>query len=315
MDALTDILKTVSLQGSVFCRSELTAPWGIAFSAGDAAQFHVVRRGRCWLSVDETGHVDPPLRLDAGDLVMLPKGQAHVMRDDPRTPPTPLMQLLRRDSPDSCGPLVFGGGGESVTLVCGYFRFLSGVVHPLLSILPSVVVLRGEGGRARSWLESTLGLMAEEAVAARPGREKLIDRLTEVLFIQVLREHLEEQGATAPSWLAALKDEQMAAALGMMHRQPDLPWTIQELASRVAMSRSAFCTRFRELVGEPPLQYLTRWRMEVAASHLREARLTLPEISTRVGYQAEAAFSKVFKRLWGMAPGQYRRELSGTMRP
>jgi AraC-like DNA-binding protein len=128
------------------------------------------------------------------------------------------------------------------------------------------------------------------------------------MFIQVLRAHLAVQTDTDPSWLTGLQDEQIAAALGLIHRQPGDRWTVDQLAARAGMSRSAFSTRFRSLVGEPPLAYLTRWRMQVAADHLRDAQLTLPEIADRVGYRAEAAFSKVFKRLWGVAPGQFRRQ-------
>jgi len=303
MDALTDILKTVHLHGSVYCRSELTAPWGMTLPASDWAQFHVVRRGRCWLLIegeDADGAPQSPLLLEAGDLVVLPKGTAHALVDDPQTRPEPLMDLLARHmSEDSKGPLTFGGSGDAVTLVCGYFQFQAGAVHPLLSILPPLITLRGEGGRARSWLEST---------AARPGGETLVDRLTEAMFIQVLRAHLEQHRDAGPSWLTGLRDEQIAAALGLIHRHPGDRWTVEQLATRVGMSRTAFSTRFRGLVGEPPLSYLTRWRMQVAANHLRDTRLTMPEIAHCVGYQGEAAFAKVFKRLLGLAPGQFRRQ-------
>ncbi len=312
MDALADILETVHLSGSVYCRSELSSPWGMGLPASDAAQFHVVRRGRCWLRMEDE-RLGEPLRMEAGDMVMLPRGNAHALADDPATPATLLPELIatHAKSPGpicSRSPLTFGGGGEPTTIICGYFRFDTGAVHPLLSVLPQVVYLRGEGGRAHSWLETTLDLIAAEATSERAGGEALINRLTEALFIQVVRAHLEEQTQPDPSWLAGLRDPQIADALGLIHRELGANWTVDALAARIGMSRSGFSARFRALVGEPPLQYLTRWRMQVAANHLRHDRLSLAEIAEAVGYQAEASFSKVFKRFAGVAPGTYRRQ-------
>jgi len=251
-----------------------------------------------------------PQLLEAGDLVMLPRGHAHALSDDPSTPATPLMELIDKHlaGADHC-PMVCGGGGDPTTLVCGYFTFDASQVHPLLTVLPPLVVVPGEGGRARSWLESSLDLVAAESVTDRPGSEILVDRLTEALFILILRSFLEEREGCNPSWMRGLRDPQIARALGMIHRQPDKRWSVEELAAGAAMSRSAFSTRFRELVGEPPLAYLTRWRMHMAANHLRDDQLTMLEVAQRVGYQAEASFSKVFKRAWGVAPGAYRRQL------
>jgi AraC-like DNA-binding protein len=310
LDALADLLETVHLKGSVYCRSELSAPWGMALPCGDTARFHVVRRGRCFL-LDEAPGSEAVL-LEAGDVVMLPGGGAHVLADDPASPATPLMDLIagqhsEAEPASSPGPLVHGGGGERVTLICGYFRFDAGAAHPLLSVLPPMVYVRGEGGRARSWLESTLDLITEETMNGRPGGETLINRLTEALFIQVVRAHLEEQQRPDPSWLAGLRDPHIALALGLIHRDPRQAWTVDTLAVRVGMSRSAFSVRFRDLVGEPPLAYLTRWRMHVAANQLREGRLTLQEVAEAVGYQAEASFNKAFKRLLGVTPGAFRR--------
>ncbi len=314
MDALADILETVHLSGSVYCRSELTAPWGMALPASDTAQFHAVRRGRCWLLQTEEP-VAEPLRLEAGDMVVLPRGTAHVLADDPATPAEPLEQLIAchvsaAGPSDSPGPLAFGGGGDPTALICGYFQFDTGAVHPLFSGLPPVVYLRGEGGRALSWLESSLDLIADETTAGRPGGETLVNRLTEALFIQVIRAYLEESARPDPSWLAGLRHPQIAGALGLIHREPGVRWTVDALAAQVGMSRSAFSAKFRTLVGEPPLQYLTRWRMQIAANHVQDDRLSLSEIAEAVGYQAEASFSKVFKRLLGVAPGAYRKRSS-----
>jgi hypothetical protein len=177
MDALTDVLESVHLSGSVYCRSELTAPWAMRISASKTAQFHVVRRGRCWLRLDERPGLEPE-RLEGGDVVLLPQGDAHTLIACYLPPAGPSGKPA---------PLCYGGGGEPLTLVCGYFTFDAGAVHPLLSVLPALVLVQGEAGRARSWLESTLDLIAYEATSGRPGGETLINRLTEALFIQVLR--------------------------------------------------------------------------------------------------------------------------------
>jgi AraC-like DNA-binding protein len=307
MDALSELLKTIHLIGSVYCRSELSAPWGMALPTSDAARFHVVRRGRCRLRFDQ-GSETPPILLEAGDVVLLPKGDFHILSDDIATPAEPLMELLTRHlPPDTCGPLTFGGGGEKVTLICGYFQFDTGVAHPLLSVLPKVLSVHGNGGRAHSWLESTLDLIAEEAGVDRPGSESLINRLTEALFIQVVRAHIEEETHAQASWLAGLSDPKIARVLGFVHREPHVGWTVDTLASRAGMSRSAFSQRFRDLVGEPPLQYLTRWRMHVAATRIREGQMSLAQVAEAVGYEAEAGFSRVFKRMIGVSPGAYRR--------
>jgi AraC-like DNA-binding protein len=243
--------------------------------------------------------------------LVLPLGDPHVLVDSRGSRAEPLESILACQSSDGDpGPLVYGGGGEPVTLICGYFELEAGAVHPLFGVLPPVILLRGEGGHASSWLESTLDLIAEESTAGRPGGETLVDRLTEAMFIQVLRGYLDQQGTLAPSWLAGLRDQGIGRALGLIHRRPDARWTVEELASRAGMSRTSFSTRFRDLVGEPPLQYLTRWRMQVAAGRLRRTDSPLPEIAGQVGYQTEASFSKVFKKLWGISPGAYRRGLT-----
>jgi AraC-like DNA-binding protein len=248
-------------------------------------------------------------------MVVLPRGHAHQLTDHPDTPAILLPELLHGDcglraagASDRGGccntPLRHGGGGQPTMLVCGYFRFDRGRIHPLLSVLPPLLLVRGEGGRARPWLESILDLIAAEATTPRAGSEILINRLTEALLIQVIRVHLAN---AAPSWLAGLRDPQVATALGLLHRQLQRRWTLDRLAAEVGMSRSAFAARFRALVGEPPLHYLTRWRMQVAANQLQEGRLALVEIARSVGYQSEASFSKGFKRLLGVSPGSYRR--------
>jgi AraC-like DNA-binding protein len=173
--------------------------------------------------------------------------------------------------------------------------------------LPPVIVLPGELSRSVHWLEPTLKFIACEAQSGRPGAQTVVSRLADVLFIQIVRGYLATLPASSSGWLGALGDSQIGAALGFIHQSPELDWTVQSLAAKVAMSRSAFASRFARLVGEPPLAYVTRWRMQKAAGLLRQSSATLANIAERVGYDSEAAFSKAFKRAVGSAPGAYRR--------
>src|SRR5207253_4752553 len=202
-----------------------------------------------------------------------------------------------------------GGGGAETALICGSFRFEGSRTHPLLSVLPPLIHIQGDGGassRTTEWLSTTLRFLAAEARHPRPGAETLISRLTDVVFVQALRAWIESQPEGVGGWLGALRDRQIAAALGQIHRQPERDWSVARLASTVGMSRSSFAARFTALVGEAPLAYLTRWRMHLAGELLRGRDLSVSEIAGRVGYESEAAFSKAFKREAGISPGAYR---------
>jgi len=306
MDVLTDVLETVRVVAACYGRLEATAPWGIRVKPGEDAKFHVVLEGHARLIVDG---VEEPIDLGAGDIVALPHGHAHSLIDDPSIPAQPLEELLVCRPRGDSGVLRVGGGGSSSTIVSGRFRFEDRKNNPLLSVLPPVITLRGDAGKSVRWLEPTLKFIACEAQSGRPGSQTVIARLADVLFIQIVRGHLASLPANGSGWLGALADTQIGAALGHIHQNPEFDWTVQSLAAKVAMSRSAFASRFMRLVGEPPLSYVTRWRMQKAASMLRDGKQTLAEVAAQVGYDSEAAFSKAFKRAVGSAPGAYRRAL------
>jgi AraC-like DNA-binding protein len=326
MDVLTDVLETVRVVAACYGRLEATAPWGIRVRPGEDAKFHVVLEGHARLVVDG---VDEPIELSAGDIVALPHGHAHSLIDDPSAtptlvdtctlvhslidpsvkPPQPLEELLVCRPRGDNSVMRVGGGGQSSTIVSGRFRFEDRKNNPLLSVLPPVITLRGEMGKSVRWLEPTLKFIACEAQSGRPGSQTVIARLADVLFIQIVRGHLASLPVDGSGWLGALADAQIGAALGHIHQSPEQDWTVQSLASKVAMSRSAFASRFMRLVGEPPLSYVTRWRMQKAASMLRDGKQTLAAVAAQVGYDSEAAFSKAFKRAVGSAPGAYRRSL------
>jgi AraC-like DNA-binding protein len=205
-----------------------------------------------------------------------------------------------------------GGGGAVSYFTCGSFEFQSPAESPLLSLLPPLIHIRGE---AEEWLASALQLLVYEARHARPGAKAMISRLTDVIFVQAVRIWMANQPADEAGWLGALRDPRIGAALGLIHRAPERAWSVSALAREVAMSRSPFAARFTALVGEPPLAYLTRWRMHLAMSLLRSDTLSVSEVARRVGYESAAAFSKAFKRRFGLAPGASRRRNSQAAAP
>jgi AraC-like DNA-binding protein len=300
MDVLTDVLQTVRARAACSGRIEATAPWGFDIPASEQARFHVVLEGRACLRL----HDGTVFELERGDLVAVPHGDGHALLDTSESPSIPIGEMLRHRER---GHLRIGGGGARASLWSGRIEFEDRRGNPLLAVLPQVIVLRGELARTVQWLEPTLAILSCESASERPGAQTVVSRLADVIFIQIVRGHLATLGRDGTGWLAALADPQVGAALALVHQDPRSNWTVQELAQRVAMSRSAFAARFTKLVREPPLHYVTRWRMLKAASLLRDGQSTIAQIAEAVGYDSEAAFSKAFKRALGVAPGAYRR--------
>lgn len=304
MDVLTDVIDSLRLTSSLYCRTELSAPWGMELAQSEAAHFHVVEQGTCslWLSDDGTA-----IALKGGDLVVLPHGRGHLLVDHPRTATLPLDRLAPSHQ-SGAYPLVRHGGGGTVTrMICGSFRFQRRATHPLLALLPPLIHVRGQQGRVQPWLEPTLRFLADESHGQLPGARTIITRLTDIIFVQAVRAWLSELPEGEGGWLGALRDHQIGPALAQIHREPSAPWTVASLAEQAAMSRSAFASRFTRLVGEPPMAYAVRWRMHLAAIWLRDDDLDLSEIARRAGYESEPAFSKAFKRHHGVSPGAFRR--------
>jgi AraC-like DNA-binding protein len=246
---------------------------------------------------------------------MLPHGNAHVLRDHPDSAIVPI-DGLAKGCPKHNSHFVFrhGGGGSLTAMVAGHFIFESQVSKPLLSALPPIILIHGEQGQMVPWLETTLKWIAAETNSSHPGAQIMVARLTDMLFIQILRSHIascagrENDCDVKAGWLRAMADPNIGKAFEIIHEQPNQPWTVADLASRVNMSRTAFSTRFTALAGVPPLAYVTKWRMLKAGDFLRRDEATIAEIAARVGYESEASFSKAFKREMGVAPGVYRRE-------
>lgn len=303
MDVLSDILSSIHLGGGVYFRCEFSAPWGMEIKPTAVAEFHVIVRGSCWLRMADRSD---PIPLHGGDLVAFPHGDAHSLIDAPDGMARPAEEIVHGQNLDDYGPVTYGGSGLPAAVLCGYFQFDRDTRHPLVAALPSLIHIRGTESRDFAWLQTALDFMIHETKAARPGAEAVVNRLAEVLFVQMVRAYVAQSGAP-PGMLAAIADKHIGAALRFMHRVPQDPWTLETLAQQVGMSRSAFAARFNQLVGQTPMQYLTFWRMQKARELLREARLGTAAIAERVGYQSEAAFAKVFKKVVGMGPGAFRR--------
>lgn len=301
VDPLGEALHLLRMTGAFYCRTEATAPWALEMPAfADCLSFHVVTAGGCWLGVDGAD----PLYLRAGDLALVPHGRGHRLFSQPGvTPARRVDQLPQQLLSEHYSILRHGGGGAPSTLVCGIVSFHDPAATQLLRLLPPVIHTDGATAPSRTWIGDTLSLMAAEVRQLRPGGEAVITRLADILVIQAIRAWIEGDPAARTGWLGALQDQQIGQAIVAVHRHPGHPWTVASLANEAAMSRSAFAARFTHLVGEPAVQYVTRWRMHVALARLQQGRTTIRELATLFGYHSEAAFSRAFKRVIGVSPG------------
>ncbi|MEU8584317.1 AraC family transcriptional regulator [Streptomyces abikoensis] len=323
MDILTEVLGSMRTGRPASVRTEGRAPWGLRLPPVAGAGFHVVLRGSCWLLPPEDAASAPepvpaprhePVRLHTGDVVFLQNNHSHALADDPGTPAVDAGPArFRPGSP--IGALSLGGDGARTTLLCGAYHLDQGRPHPLVRQLPEVVHLETRHGRHPE-LSAAVGLLRAELEEERAGAAGIVPALIDALLLYVLRAWLEEQPATAVAgWSAALRDPVIAPALTAIHEDPAARWSVESLAARAGTSRATFARRFHTLVGEPPLAYLTRWRMTTAARLLREADHPLSVVATRTGYGSEFAFAKAFKRAYGLAPGGYRRHAAATPMP
>lgn len=301
MDPVTDLFAAMRIEGVVYRRLELTAPWGLRIERRAQACFGTVVRGNCWLSVEGEAK---PLGLTAGDcFCFFAQGRIHTLRDHPRSRAHEMEGVIRAASGDA---VHFGGGGARTTLVGGKFTFDQTNSKPLTALLPSLIHLKADEAQATP-LRQTLQLLASEAAHPDFGSPLVLRRLADILLIQAMRVHIASGGGGETGWLRALADRQIGAALESMHKNIGQGWTVAALAAAAGMSRSAFAARFKELLGEAPLEYLTRWRIYQAAMLLREGEQSLVDIAHSIGYDASGAFHKAFKRIMGATPGDYRR--------
>ncbi|HET9329118.1 MAG TPA: AraC family transcriptional regulator [Steroidobacteraceae bacterium] len=314
MDALSETLRVVQLVGAIFINARFSAPWCYqsprAASAAKLLEpgaervviFHLITEGECYVELGGAA----PLRLIAGDVVIFPEGDAHRMTSRPGLPPArgaALADVLTRRPRQ----LAYGGGGAITRLVCGYLACDARLARMLLAGLPPVVRVNVRGSNAGAWLEASVRYALAEARSPRPGGAGVLAKLAEVLFIEVLRLYMHEQGEERTGWLAGVRDRIVGAALHALHQDPARSWTLDELAREAGTSRSVLAERFQHLVGTSPIQYLTQWRMLLASNLLCRSNASLASIAHEVGYQTDTAFSRAFRREFGTPPAAWRR--------
>jgi AraC-like DNA-binding protein len=317
-DALSDLLRTVRLTGATFFNVAATEPWvveqpppefilpKILPGAERLIAYHVVTQGECFVTVIG----EQAIALKAGEVVVVTRGDPHVMSSRPGMRARP----VTREEIDAAtaGSLPFfvkygGEGAPSARLVCGFFAWDSRPFNPLMESLPTVLKAGASRDNPDSWLAQFMRVAVMESEGRRAGSESVLAKLSELMFIEVVRQYLETMPPEQAGWLAALRDPFVGKALSLLHAMPAHDWTIGELGGRIGLSRSVLAERFTDLLGIPPMQYLAKWRMQVAARILSEAGSNIATIAEEIGYESEAAFSRAFKRAVGMAPSAWRR--------
>ena len=321
-DALSDVLAAVHLSGSVFFDVTAKSPWvaeappaaqianEITPGAQHAIEYHVVTRGSCWISlVGDTGF--EPVRLAEGDIAVIPHGDAHVVSSARGMRAEPDLEAYRRPQDANALPFTLRTGGEGPSdthLICGFFACDARPFNPLLDSLPRFIRFGRDSSQAsHSLLDQFIRFATTEMGNNRAGRQSVLNRLSELLFVEVIRWHMDRLANSGNTgWLAGLRDPLIGRALTLLHARPAHAWTLEELASQAGASRSALADRFAHLVGCPPIQYLTQWRMQLAAKRLADRNAKISVIASEVGYEFEAAFSRAFKKFVGQSPGQWR---------
>ncbi|WP_306458885.1 MULTISPECIES: AraC family transcriptional regulator [unclassified Streptomyces] len=310
LDILTEALGSMRTAYPSSVRTEGRAPWALRLPPVLGAGFHVVLYGTCWLlplGGRDGAQSHEPVALSPGDVVFLRDGGGHVLADHPDTPPVDSHACRVHDG-SPIGTLSLGGEGARTSLLCGNYHLDQGRPHPMVRQLPALIHLPTRHGRHPE-LAAAVQLLGTELENPRIGSAGIVPALIDSLLLYILRAWFEDQpAATAAGWAAALRDAAVAPALAAIHEAPSTPWTVEALADRAGLSRAAFARRFTSMVGEPPMAYLTRWRMTTAARLLRESEAPLTSVAAQTGYGSEYAFAKAFKREFGQAPGGYRRE-------
>ncbi|GGO91868.1 AraC family transcriptional regulator [Wenjunlia tyrosinilytica] len=306
MDVFSDVIATMRVGRAKFTRSRRSGAWGSRFGPYPGAGFHIVLRGSCWLlPADDSARL-----LTSGDVVFLPHGTMHGMSDSADRAAADLpLDVQPGQVGDLPGDMTDELTHDDTLLLCGAYRLDRGRAHPFLHALPDIVHLPARPGHHPA-LRTAVDLLATELTDPRRGADATLPALLDLLLVYLLRAWMDEESARRPStgWLAALTDPAVAAALNHLHRDPARPWTVQDLSNEVGMSRTAFAKRFTSFVGQPPMAYLTWWRLSTAARILSAGDSPLATVAQQVGYTSEFAFSNAFKRTFGVAPGRFRRE-------
>jgi len=323
-DILSDVLTAVRLKGAVFFDVEASVPWvaealpakatasAILPDAEHVMEYHVITGGSCWASV--IGHDLPPIQLMAGDVVAFPQGDAHILSSAPgmRGDPGPDPSVVPGEIAQLPVMLnIDGGGSERAHLVCGFLGCDSRPFNPLIEALPPMMHIRSSGAAHGSWLKEFTRFAVMEAGEKRMGGSGILSKLGELMFAELVRRYVESLPEESRGWLGGVRDRHVGRALNLIHAAPSRPWTLEELAKEAGLSRSSFAERFAGYVGMPPIQYLQKWRLQIAASRLMDGA-SISTIAADIGYESEAAFSRAFKRVIGASPADWRDNRKAT---
>lgn len=303
-DPLGEALHFLRMDGIFYSRSEFTAPWGIQLPTFPGClMFHMVLEGRCLVEIQDCKSE----WIEQGNLVLVPHGKGHKVLSESGTPTVKLFDLERELVSDRYEIIEHGNGGPKTSIICCTVRYEHPSAHQLIALLPPLIKIESANAPEQALIKNMIDLLGQEAQKLSSGSETILTRLADILLIQTIRTWIEQDTDIQVGWLGALRDEQLGKALSLIHSKPAHPWTVESLASEVAMSRAGFAARFKELIGESPMQYITRGRMHLALTYLKENKHPLIDLAERLGYQSEAAFSRAFKRFFGVSPGHIRR--------
>ena len=317
MDALSDVLRVARLTGGVFLNAEFFEPWCMAARVGPEhctpalgpashlILYHYVVEGELLIRVGSEGGGD--LRLGAGDVVLLPRNDVHLVGSDLSLPPVAGADIIQPPKDGGLFSIHHGGNGRRTQMICGFLGCDCTDENPVLSTLPALLRLDAEQGGAAEWIRSNFQYAAEEVASGRPGSETVLAKLSELLFVEAVRRYAEALPQGQTGWLAGLRDPYVARVLALLHHDITRAWTVDEISREVGLSRSALADRFISLIGMPLMHYLASWRMQLASQKLRNSSASLAQVADSVGYGSEAAFSRAFKKTFGTAPATWRR--------
>jgi len=318
VDALSEVLKAAQLSGGVFLHAEFGAPWCLRdrldpaqcqpylHLTGHLIHYHFVVEGSLRYQIEG----EPERVVRAGEVVLFPHNHTHLLGSDLSISPVPGESVVHPPVDGGLFTIRHGGEGERTRIVCGYLGSEGVEDNPVLKSLPPAIQLDVDAGGSAEWIRSTFQFAADEVARGRPGSETILAKLSELLFVEAVRQYLDELPEERAGWLAGLKDPYVARALALIHTDFARDWTVEELGKEAGLSRSALADRFSRTIGSSPVWYLTQWRMQIAAQRLRTTNLSLAEIAEAVGYDSEAAFSRAFKKRFGSPPATWRREHS-----
>jgi len=312
-DPLSDVLRSVRLTGGIFFDANFTAPWSVTSRIGiedvrpflaDLVQvigYHIVLEGRMLVGLDG----EPPMELRAGEIVLFPRNDIHTMASAAGIPPVRALDLIQQSPEGGLLKVRYGGGQEPTSIICGFLG-TQDAFNPLLAALPRILRLDISKATSRDWVETSVRFAAAELIRGQLASSSVLSRLSEVLLVEAVREYISTLGDREQGWLKGLSDPNIGRALALIHGDIAAPWSADALARQVALSRSAFMDRFAQLIGMPPIRYLTVWRLEIAKRHIRESRMSISQIAVAVGYESEEGFRRAFRREFEMWPAEWR---------